>query len=201
MINLLPPNDKRQIRAGKANVLLLRYSIASLLLAVPLFGLVTGVYVLMDNSRKNAESVIEESSTKINQYQKTKLQHTEFQRNLKIAKEVLNKEIRYSRVVVAIAKALPNSICLDRLELDSSLFGSPIQIAASGSNYNDAIAFKTQLQNEEKIFEDVHLVRASMEDPSSSESSSDQIDAPPCNPDRTVSITISVTVKPEVSQL
>lgn len=201
MINLLPPNDKRQIRAGKVNVLLLRYSIASLLLAVPLFGLVTGVYVLMDNSRKNAESVIEESSTKINQYQKTKLQHTEFERNRKIAQEVLNKEIRYSRVVVAIAKALPNSICLDRLELDSSLFGSPIQIAASGSNYNDAIAFKTQLQNEEKIFEDVHLVRASIEDPSSSESSSDQASAPPCNPDRTVSIIISVTVKPEVSQL
>lgn len=198
MINLLPPESQRQIRAGKTNVLLLRYCITTVLLAIPLFGLVIGVQLLMDNSRTSAEAVISENEARSKEYDQIRTNYADFKANLDIANSVLSQEIRYSRVILAIAKSLPASICLDSLSLNSGMFGTPIEITASGSDYSHAIIFKSALEEQTKVFENVHFRRVAKVDNSSA---SDNDTAGSCNPNREVEMSISITIKEEVSEL
>ena len=47
MINLLPPKVKREIVAGRSNVILWRYCVVSLILGFLLIVATVGIYVIM----------------------------------------------------------------------------------------------------------------------------------------------------------
>ncbi len=157
MINLLPPNDKQQIRAGKSNVLLLRYCIAAFSLAIPLLILIVSIYVLINNSRSNAEVIIQEGEARNATLQLTKANAQEFRQNLATAKTILDKEIKYSQIAVKIAQSLPGGIYIQSLNLDPQTFGQPITLSATGSSYQDAINLKSALE-QSTTFSDVHLL-------------------------------------------
>lgn len=183
MINLLPPNDKKQILAGLSNTLLLRYCTASLLLAIPLFMLLGGVYLVMANSKKTAETTIQESLARSAEYTDIKTQAKEFSDNLAIAKTILGKEVRYSKIAVAIAQAIPPGMSLDNLTLDAQSFGQPITLSARGNSYEEAIVFKNLLERS-TTFQDVHLQSVAQQAEGDG-----------------VSITLSAVINPEVAKL
>lgn len=182
MINLLPPNDKRQIHAGKANVLLVRYCTMSLLLAVPLFLLLGGTYFIMRGAKDVANANIKESTAKTAKYQHIQNEADRFAKNLGIARTILDKEVKYSRIAVTIAQVLPAGITLDSLELSASSFGNPIVLNATGRNYDDAIRLKTAFE-ESDFFSDAHLQEVALQGEGN---------------DQTVSIAISVVIAPEI---
>lgn len=181
MINLLPPESKRQIRAGQSNLLLLRYCIASLLLAALLGALIAGVYFIMSNSKRDAENLIQQSETSGQKYQKVKREASEFSNNLSTAKTIFDKDVLYSKIAVKIAQTLPPGVVLQSLQLDAKTFGQPMVLNAAGKNYDDSIRLKTALE-ESPIFNDVHLQSVSQ-----SESEGDY----------PTTINISVTIDPE----
>ena len=51
MINLLPPQEKKQITAGRVNVLLRRYCVVSLSLLGLLAITIAGFYLLLTNNK------------------------------------------------------------------------------------------------------------------------------------------------------
>ena len=103
MINLLPPEEKRQIRARITNTLLLRYCIATLLLTIPLSTLAGGTYMIILNQKSAAEESIQNSQQKSSQYADIRAEAQEFKSNLNTAKTILDKEIKYSQIALAIA--------------------------------------------------------------------------------------------------
>lgn len=159
MINLLPPEQKKQIRAGQSNVMMLRYCIASLILAILLGGLVVVTYLTLKNARNSAEASLAEGQAKSQKYSQVQQQATEFNNNLSIAKTILDKEVRYSQVAVKIAQVLPPGIVLQSLQLNADSFGKPMILDAYGKSYEDAIRLKTALE-ESDIFHDVHIISA-----------------------------------------
>lgn len=160
MINLLPPNDKRQIRAGKSNVLLLRYCIASFSLAIPLLLLIVSAYIIMDNSKNTAQAIIQEGEARNERLRHVQQNAQEFRQNLSTAKTILDKEVKYSRVAVSIAQALPSDIYIQSLNLSPETFGQPIILSASGDSYQDAVRLKTSLERSE-VFSNVYLISVS----------------------------------------
>lgn len=185
MINLLPPENKRQIRAGQANILLLRYCIATLLLSIPLFLLIGGVYFLLDASKKTANETIQDSAVKSAQYQEVQAKSQEFSNNLRVAKSILDKEVRYSKIAVVIAQSLPSGVFLESLSLDAKTFGQPIALSAAGKTYDDAIRLKKALE-ESPNFKDINLQSVSKKDDSAAE--------------YPISITLNVTINPEITR-
>ncbi len=183
MINLLPPNEKRQIRARKTNVLLWRYSMVSLLLSALLFALMAVVYIIMINSKAEAEETIRTSTAKSAEYQKVQEEIAEFSENLATARTILDKEVKYSKVATRIARALPSGVVLESLSLDATTFGQPTTLNAIGSTNQDAIRLKTSLENSE-YFDDVHLILVTKREASDRSTS--------------VDITIDVIIKPEI---
>ncbi|PID33494.1 hypothetical protein CR969_00435 [Candidatus Saccharibacteria bacterium] len=183
MINLLPSDEKKQIIARKTNVLLWRYSIFSLILAGLLFTIIAGVYILMMHSKGVAEETIRSSQAKSAEYRKVQQEITEFNTNLTTAKTILDKEIKYSKVAVRIAQAIPRGVVLESLNLDADTFGQPMTLRAIGRNYQDAINLKTSFERSE-YFDEVQLVSVNKVD----------VKGKP----KAMNITIDVIIKPEI---
>lgn len=188
MINLLPPELKSEIRAGQTNVLLLRYCITTIFLALLLAVAIVGVYYIISTTKSRAEESVQQGNAKIAQHQSTQKQFDEFASNLAIAKSILSKDVRYSKISVKIAQALPKNIVLDSLELDAGNFGSATVLNARGKSYNDALLLKESLEKS-PLFDDVHFVSVNR----SAESDGNSQSYP-------FSIAISVIIRPEVAK-
>lgn len=188
MINLLPPEHKRQIRAARANTLLLRYNILLLGCVVFLFLAIAGVYVYLHSTKVAAEQTITDNESKVAGFSTVKGQAEQFKSNLSIAKQILNKEVTYTSVILKIAHLLPKGVVLDSVNLDSATFGTATTLTAKAKSYNDAIALKNAFQNSD-LFSDVHFQSIA----TSSGSDGSSADYP-------VTINLSVVIKKEAVQ-
>lgn len=163
MINLLPPADKRQIQAGRSNTLLVRYNIL-LLAAVGFLMVAIGiVHVYFGNTKSGAEQVIKDNQAKVVDYADTEKEANEFKSNLAIAKQILGKEVIYTKVILEISALLPKHVVLDNLNLDAKTFGTPITLNAHAKTVDDAIALKTAFQSS-PLFSDVNFKSISTEE-------------------------------------
>lgn len=147
MINLLPPDEKRQIQAGRSNVLLLRYNILLVAAVGFLMAAIGIVYVYLGNTKAGAEQTIKENQAKVVGFAATEKEANDFKNNLTIAKQILGKEVTYTKVILDISALLPKGVVLDSLNLDSKTFGTPITLNAHAKSIDDAIALKTAFQN------------------------------------------------------
>lgn len=185
MINLLPPKVKREIIAGRSNVILWRYCVVSLILGFLLIVATAGIYFIMAHTRTTARQTIETGNRQALQYQKVQQDYESFSANLKIAKAILDKDVRYSKVALKIAQAMPSGTILQTLTLDSKKLGTPMTINARGKTYGDALRLKDSFQ-QSSLFKDVNLASAVAE--------KENKDGYPIN------ITINVTMVPEVAK-
>lgn len=184
MVNLLPTREKKEINAGRVNVLLLRYCFATLLFAGFLFLAIAAFYLLLTNSKNDAQKMIDDGHARMSEHQSTQKEVTTFQNDLKTAKTILDKEIHYSKVITKIANTIPSDVILQSLELSSKSFGKPTSISAKAKNSNDALKLKTSLEKS-GIYDNVYLESVNVSD--------DKSGYP-------VNITINVTIKAEVAK-
>lgn len=146
MINLLPPAEKKQLKAGKVNIILLRYCL--ILVAATIFlGLAIGgtLFVLKGNEA-TAQARIDENNSKVGQLAAVQAQANNLRASLATAKTILDKEIAYSKVVLNIAQTLPAGVVLDTLTLDANTFGTPITLNVKAKSPQAAIQLKEALQ-------------------------------------------------------
>jgi len=156
MINLLPDQEKRELRAARTNVLLLRYNIIWLG-AVVLLALATGgVYAILANEKATAEQTIQENEAKAQEFAATSTEAEQFRNNLTTAKSILDNETTYSNVLVEIAQVVPSGVILENLDLDAGTFGQPTTFSAKARSYESALSLKEAFENS-SIFTDVNF--------------------------------------------
>jgi Tfp pilus assembly protein PilN len=156
MINLLPPDEKRQLRAARTNLLLLRYNFF-LLAAIAFLGLATGAtYVYLTSTKANAEQTINDSKAKVSAYSATASQAQLFRTNLTVAKQILDHEVTYSKIIIGIAQILPSGVVFTGLSLDASTFGTETTFTAQAKSYDRALALKDAFQAS-PLFSNVHF--------------------------------------------
>lgn len=183
MINLLPPDEKRQLRAARTNTLLARYNII-LLAALAFLGLAIGVvYIYLTTTKAGADATVNENSAQSAQYSSVVSEADQFRSNLTIAKQILDRETTYTKVLINTAQVLPEGVVLESLTLDDQTFGTETTLIASARDYDRALAFKDALQNS-PYFTDAHF--QSVDDTSSG--------------DYPLAISLNVTISPEISQ-
>lgn len=147
MINLLSPTDKKEFSAGRVNAILLRYlwftgGLLGLLLVMS--GL---TYVVLGSAKQQAEADQKENSVKYAQYQPIQVRATQFQANLQTAKTILDQQTNYSAVLLKIARLLPIGTTLNNITLDSSTYGTPMELQIHARNEQAAVAAKDSFQN------------------------------------------------------
>lgn len=156
MINLLPPEHKRDIRAARANSLLIKYNF--LLVGVFLFLLLSigVVYVYLNNTKATAEATMQENDSKVSNFAMTREEAEQFRQNLSTAKQILDREVNYTKVILKIAGVLPQGTVLTGLSLDAATFGKETTLSAQAKSYDLAIKLKDAL-GQSGLFTDVHF--------------------------------------------
>lgn len=147
MINLLPPEDQRQLVASRTNALILRYVfLLSVVIAVMALEML-GVYFLLNNDKQRYQATIDLNNEKAAAYRTVQQDADSFRSNLAISKYVLDKQIPYTSIIFAIANALPQGASLDGLSLVPSTFGTPTTLIVHTDTRDTALAVKAELQN------------------------------------------------------
>lgn len=157
MINLLPQETKKSIRAGRLNVVLLRYVIylaICLIAAVLIFGV--GYYITTQERKDHeAQRATYESSNA--GYAKIKQESDAFSKDLTIADSILSSEIVFSELIVDIAKTLPDGTVLTSLNITTESAGEPLAINARTKDPEGALRLKAALESS-PIFENVSVL-------------------------------------------
>lgn len=164
MINLLPPETKRQIRAARMNVVLYRYCLLILATAALLGGVFAVGFIADLNDRKMAETYKAESEASAAPYAKTKAQAETFAKDLATAKTILASNVSFSKLVLDIAAVVPSGVILNNLSLGTTAKAdTPLDISARASSYDGAVALKNSLEAS-PIFEQVNIINVSQAD-------------------------------------
>lgn len=144
----MPDNAKKEIRAARANVVLMRYSNVLLLSAIFLALVAWGSYLLLGQIHASAKQQITANDTKAAVYSQTKQQVDSLSAGLAEAKTILDQEILYSNVLVNIAQQMPANTVIEKLTLDSSSFtGTPLTLKVYAKTSGDAIALRDRFQS------------------------------------------------------
>lgn len=149
MINLLPEDTKKELRAARANVLLLRYNffsaatLALLLVACGVF------FILLHNENNQAKATNEENASKSTQYNSVREQSVEYRKNLATAKKILDNEVNYTDTVFRIADTLPAGAVLDSISLTPADIGGQVTLTVHTKDYATASALKTSFSDSE----------------------------------------------------
>ena len=161
MINLLPPDFKKQLRAARNNTVIRRYYLL-LLMSAGLLAIVFGVgfVVTLDQEAKHI-SIKQESEQAAKAYEDTRKAAENFSKDLAVAKTILASDVRFSQLISDIAGVIPSGVVLRNLSLNTDdASNSPLTISANAKTYDDAVELKNSLE-QSPIFENVSLVSAS----------------------------------------
>lgn len=156
MINLLSPDDRRQLSAARTNTLLLRYNILLTLVIGVLIIEMVGIYLVLGLDKARNEAVIQDNESKTLSYSSTKAAAAQFKSDLTTAKYILGNQVPYTSLIVKIANTLPADAVLDTLALNPNTFGTPTQMTIHTKSYQSAIDVKQDLQAS-RLFSDVNF--------------------------------------------
>lgn len=168
MINLLSPEERKQIKAARANSILMRYVVMSLIVVVIIVvELISSYFMLVFNQSASRET-INDNQSKSSAFSSIKSDAEKYRSNLRVAKYILDTQAPYTDILNAIAKRLPNGASLTGISIDPTTFGTAsVQIQTHVSSYAQAIEVKNSLQetsiNKVKVFDSVSLSNATHE--------------------------------------
>jgi len=191
MINLLSDDKKAEIRAGRMNVILLRFITITGGGMVLLAFIVIGAYVTLRYTHDQVNTHVQQNATDEAAYQSTKTEAQTYRDNLSTAKDILNKGTNYSALIVKIANAVPSGVVLDSLSLSAETIGQPITLNAHARSLSAAKALKANFSKHPELFSNVSFNQ--IDNGSSGDSSGSSNDYP-------ISITLALTINKAVLQ-
>lgn len=156
MINLLPPETKSQITAARTNLLLLRYNVMLFIAVLFAFAAVGFSFIYLANAKGNAEKTIAYNKSKVSDYATVESEAASFRQNLTNAKQILDNDVTYTKVILEISNLMPPGVILNNLTLDSAEFGKPTVFSAKAKDYEDTLTFKNALQ-QSSLFSDASI--------------------------------------------
>jgi len=157
MINLLPEDTKKELRAARWNVILVRY-IFVILLAFGFMTLVIyGSALLLAETRTSADSLIESTDTDAPEYADTQAQIDELSATLSGARSILDTRTSYAELLRAIGAQMTDGTVMSELELtQGTLNGQPVTVEIYAESAVAAANLRERFQSNPR-FQGVNL--------------------------------------------
>lgn len=161
MINLLNPDDLKQLRAARLNVRLRRYLVITLVALVGVAGIYAFGFKLANDDYQVAQQENAKAQEQFKGYANLKNDATTFRKNLSVASKILGNEVRFSNFLTDLAKLLPPDVIISDITLttkkpSSSNTQNITQIKARAKDYDDVLNLKTNLEKS-PMFSDVKI--------------------------------------------
>ena len=168
MINLLPPELKQQYHYARHNTSLRRVVAmfgAGLLVLVMLCALGV-VYLNQTADTFKAQAVIAEQSLKDQKQTEVEKKVQDISNSLKLAVQVLSKEVLFSQLLKQLAVTIPNNANLTGLSISETQGG--VDITARTTDYNTATQLQVNLADPaNKIFSKADIISITCTEPAS----------------------------------
>lgn len=147
MINLLPDEAKKQLRAARTNVVLTRYTFIILIAGAFLAMVMAGSYVLLTQTRDSAQELITANDTKAEVFSETQQQVATLTADLGEARTILDQQISYSSVLRSLGQNMPEGTVIDEIELTQASFGgTPVNLTLYATSSEATVAVGERLQ-------------------------------------------------------
>jgi len=154
MINLLPYDTKKQIKAARTNFILLQFTIL-LGFSIVFLTLACGVtYYFIDNIKASA-SVTSGSTTSPNS---TQAKVDTFRNNLSNSRIILDRQVVYGDVIAELDALLPADNEISSFTLTDASFGSIVDVQVRIASSEGEKAFETKMNSiNSTLFSDYKL--------------------------------------------
>jgi Tfp pilus assembly protein PilN len=159
MINLLPPKVKSDILYARKNAVLVRWIIAFGILLTSIIVIVIIGQLFINQNKKNqaAQIAAGKEQLKVQKLEETEAKVKSLSVSVKLANDVLSKQVLFSKVITQIGTAMPSGSILTGLSINQLEGG--IDLTAAAKDYNTATQVQLNLQNpDNKIFEKADIV-------------------------------------------
>lgn len=166
MINLLSPEQQRDIRAARVNITLLQYCAMFVVLGV-VIGLVYGLgFWLVGQDKAAVNDKLLSQSEQSEAYAEVEKEAESFRQNLSVAKNILSKETSYSSFLTTLAADIPSGTILTSLSVGEA---TPVDAKKGMTLDGRAISYAKVLELKNKLeqsalFENVSIVSATRPD-------------------------------------
>lgn len=173
MINLMPPDLKESSRYARRNRALLHWVSAIVVCLVVAVALIGGGYLYLNQQIDTHQKLIDTTTQQLQKQNLAQVQKevTSVSNNLKLAVDVLSKEILFSDLLKQLARVTPNSVILTNLTIAEVQGG--VDIAAQTTDYAAATQLQVNLADpKNQIFSKADIVSISCTSGSSSTSNS-----------------------------
>lgn len=146
MINLISNETKRNISAGRANVILRRYVIGlfvALFFAAAAFA--AGYYLTLE-TKAQMQTQKEAADQRVAQYLGADAQAQEIAEGLTGAQAIIDKDLSFSTILLETAKALPTGTKLQSFTASSDDIGKPLTFEVRAISNEQALKLKDALE-------------------------------------------------------
>jgi Tfp pilus assembly protein PilN len=158
MINLLPVESKKQIRAARNNHVIRRYY-SLLLITAALLVIVFGIgFKVTFDQEASYISIKGQNEKEVAKFESVRKAAQNFSSDLDVAKTILASDVRLTTTITSIASVIPSGVILSNLSLNTQdTTNAPLTINARAKTYDQALELKNNLEAS-PIFENVSLV-------------------------------------------
>lgn len=122
MINLLPNDKKVQIKAARVNALLIKCLLVAFIAFLFLAGACGGTYYLISQNKSSSNNQTDNTNQEIidADYSKAFASASLIDTNVTTIKNTLDSQIKFSKILLAIAANLPTGVTLNTFSIKSS---------------------------------------------------------------------------------
>lgn len=148
MINLMPDEAKRQLKAARMNVSLLNYFLVLLVAAVFLVFILYGSGVLLRQTEDSAQQLIIANDTKAEVFDATQTQITQLSGQLTDAKAVLDSQRSFAKILTTIGQGMTPGTVIDELSLTpAALAGEPFVATIFATSSTATVELQESLES------------------------------------------------------
>jgi Tfp pilus assembly protein PilN len=157
VINLLPDDNKVQIRSARINVVILRYIMLLFGGIALMSALVVATFLFMRVVQDNTLKRIADNNAKQSKFSDVKKTAEGFRSDLRIAKTVLDSDTHYSSLIYKISASIPSGVILNQLNIDAKSLGTSVTINAAATSFLTAVQLKNSFEKNTKLFSNVNI--------------------------------------------
>lgn len=179
MINLLPTDFKKQLRASRTNLIMAKYIIVLIIAIVFLGAGCLAVNMNLDNIKKMYDNDSRPVTTSSPANYSARIE--EAREHLANSIEIINQQVSYNKILLALAETLPNGVIVSSLVIDSNIISLPVTIKLRAQSQDSVASLNSRFQSSSS-FRNYQLL-------SSNNTSID--------PDYPIDLTISVSINKE----
>lgn len=161
MINLLPPDVRRDINFARHNTQIIRYIIGCLLgfIGVLILALSGKIYLHKNIDTYKATLETNRQQQQLQKQEETLTKVKDIQNSVKLVVDVLSKDILFSKLLPQVGAIMPPGTVLENFTLSTESDQAAFEITARSKDFESASQIQVNLEdNSNKLFEKADLV-------------------------------------------